>query len=342
MGPVCGNKVKEAGETCDGDCPSSCPGGSKCMREVLVGSPDDCTAECMPMTVTAPISGDGCCPDGATLANDADCLAKCGDGVVSGVETCDGNCPTSCSGGSKCMREKLVGAPNECTAACVPMTITARVNGDGCCPDGSTLADDHDCPPKCGDGVVSDGEKCDGNCPTSCKGGSGCTREKLIGSASACTAECVASTITARIDGDDCCPEGAGASDDKDCPAKCGDGAITGAEQCDPQASGWTTATCNASSCTRNVYQGCNVDNVNADCPPGQYCERGLCTPECGDSGGCPSIPTAPEPLCSQQHRCWLSCTVDADCPTGLGCVFFDTQSWRGVLIPAAHLCVQK
>ena len=335
----CGDGVVSDKETCDGNCPTSCPGGSKCMGQMLIGKASNCTAECVPMEITAKIDGDGCCPNGATLANDKDCQNKCGDGVVAGNELCDGNCPTSCSGGSKCMREELEGTPGECNAHCVPKIITAKEDGDGCCPDGATLANDKDCSAKCGDGVVSGEETCDGNCPTSCSGSSMCTKNTLKGFASDCSAECVTTKITEKKDGDGCCPDGANASNDKDCPSKCGDGQITGDEECDPSASGWTSATCNSSSCTRTVYHGCEVSD--SECPPGQQCDRRLCTPQCASSGECPSIPTAEEPFCSQQHNCWLPCTTTSDCPSGLVCHFFDTVSWRGILIPAVNLCVQ-
>ena len=49
------------------------------------------------LRITTPISGDGCCPPGATNATDDDCPPSCGNGVVERGERCDGDsCPTTC------------------------------------------------------------------------------------------------------------------------------------------------------------------------------------------------------------------------------------------------------
>jgi hypothetical protein len=42
---VCGNGVKEPGESCDGDCPVSCDDGDSCTQDVLVGG-HTCNASC--------------------------------------------------------------------------------------------------------------------------------------------------------------------------------------------------------------------------------------------------------------------------------------------------------
>src|SRR5262249_43351514 len=77
---VCGNGIVESGETCDigiaalrpGACPTSCPSSDPCSPRVLSGF--GCQATCgAPIPITAPLSGDGCCPKGATQATDSDC-----------------------------------------------------------------------------------------------------------------------------------------------------------------------------------------------------------------------------------------------------------------------------
>ena len=90
-------------------------------------------------------------PTGANMTTDNDCKAICGNGVKEGNELCDGDCPASCSGGTGCKREMLVGSSDACTATCMPTTITGRVNGDGCCPEGANSTNDSDCapPPGC-------------------------------------------------------------------------------------------------------------------------------------------------------------------------------------------------
>ncbi len=44
--PCCGNGVVEAGESCDGDCPSGCDDGVACTTDTLTGSAEECDAVC--------------------------------------------------------------------------------------------------------------------------------------------------------------------------------------------------------------------------------------------------------------------------------------------------------
>jgi uncharacterized protein (TIGR03382 family) len=72
--------------------------------------------------------------------------AQCNNGAVDPGETCDGNCPTSCApSGDACMPMQLTGSAATCDSACVVQPITACVDGDGCCADGCTEANDSDC-----------------------------------------------------------------------------------------------------------------------------------------------------------------------------------------------------
>jgi hypothetical protein len=76
---TCGNGTVEANETCDtaiasgdGACPTSCNDSMACTTDTLV-SGGTCNAACSNSAITQPMSGDGCCPSGATYANDTDC-----------------------------------------------------------------------------------------------------------------------------------------------------------------------------------------------------------------------------------------------------------------------------
>jgi hypothetical protein len=76
---TCGNGTVEANETCDtaitsgdGACPTSCDDSMVCTSDTLV-SAGTCNAACSNSTITQPMSGDGCCPSGATHATDTDC-----------------------------------------------------------------------------------------------------------------------------------------------------------------------------------------------------------------------------------------------------------------------------
>lgn len=274
---VCGDGIREsnAGEPCDvgipapgaGSCPTNCDDGDACTSDFITGA--GCQATCAHTPITAPISGDGCCPSGANPLTDTDCPAACGDGIVSRGETCDkaipagapGACPTTCPlAASACVREVLTGNANDCTAACLPAPIaTCGGASDGCCPAGCSAAQDPDCSPTCGDGVVQPGETCDvaiaaggaGSCPTSCDDGDPCTQDLLL-SGKTCDALCVHLAITSFVAGDGCCPSGGNFTVDADCAPVCGDGVVEApVESCDDGIAGSCPTSCpTAGSCT--------------------------------------------------------------------------------------------
>jgi cysteine-rich repeat protein len=188
---VCGDGTVSGGETCDtaiaagepGACPASCgDDGVSCTNDVLAGA-GTCSATCSHPAITLPIDGDACCPSGETVRTDSDCPTICGDGVVTGGERCDtsiaaaeaGACPTSCSDEDVCTTDVVV-SPGTCAARCAS-SPTPPGPMEGCCPDGATLFIDPDCPPACGDRVVTPPETCDdGNlvsgdgCSAACAG----------------------------------------------------------------------------------------------------------------------------------------------------------------------------
>jgi cysteine-rich repeat protein len=250
---TCGNgHVDDAvGEACDtaiaagldGACPATCDDGQDCTTDVLVGS--DCTATCIATAITEPGDGDGCCPTGANANNDNDCTAVCGNGIVEAGELCDtgitsgaGACPVSCDDSQSCTTDTLINA-SSCQAACTHQAITMPHDGDGCCPKGATSANDSDCLPGCGNGVLDPGETCDtaittgvGACPTACSDGMACTTD-ILSNAGTCTAACVFPAITMAVNGDGCCPPGANANTDNDCMPVCGNHVVEGTEECD-------------------------------------------------------------------------------------------------------------
>ncbi|MCK5805943.1 MAG: hypothetical protein KAI66_24140 [Lentisphaeria bacterium] len=76
---LCGNGEPDPGETCDGDCPTSCDDSNPCTVDLLTGSAAECTAACAHTAITACAEGDGCCPSGCVAAVDADCDDGCLD-----------------------------------------------------------------------------------------------------------------------------------------------------------------------------------------------------------------------------------------------------------------------
>jgi cysteine-rich repeat protein len=171
----CGNGVVEAGEACDtaiaagdsGACPTDCDDSLACTADSLSGG-GTCQATCSNTPIVDPIDDDGCCPSGATIAEDNDCSASCGDGVVTAPETCDtaiapgdpGACPSACNDGNACTNDTLLSA-GTCNATCSYTAITTAIDGDGCCPAGANANTDSDCQPVCGNDVVEMGEECD-------------------------------------------------------------------------------------------------------------------------------------------------------------------------------------
>jgi cysteine-rich repeat protein len=249
---TCGNGVldTDAGESCDtaissgdGACVTSCDDNQACTNDVLSGS--ECAAACIHSAITDPADGDGCCPTGANANNDDDCSAMCGNGILEPGELCDpgitagaGACPASCDDGVACTTDTLMN-PASCQATCSHTAITNPANGDGCCPAGATTANDNDCLPGCGNGVVDPGETCDtaittgaGKCPTTCNDGMVCTNDVLV-NAGTCTVVCTYPPITMPINGDGCCPSNANANNDTDCTPTCGNGVVEAGEQCD-------------------------------------------------------------------------------------------------------------
>jgi len=142
----CGNGVVDPGETCDGNCPTSCSDGNTCTSDRLAGSASQCNAVCEFDPILTCQGGDGCCPGGCTSANDSDCQGPvCGNNTVEAGETCDGNCPTSCNDNQACTSDRLLGSASQCDALCEFSPVTTCRGGDGCCPGGCTGANDSDC-----------------------------------------------------------------------------------------------------------------------------------------------------------------------------------------------------
>ena len=76
----CGNGIVEAGETCDGNCPTSCTAGTNaCTPNRLTGSPLACNVKCEEAPITTCTNSDMCCPTAVSCGpqNDNDCSDPC-------------------------------------------------------------------------------------------------------------------------------------------------------------------------------------------------------------------------------------------------------------------------
>lgn len=292
--PSCGNGRLDPGETCDtaiaagqpGACPTAdgCDDGSPCTVDALAGS--GCAAVCTHTERADRMPGDGCCPAGASNADDPDCSSTCGNGTIEAGETCDraiapdrpGACPTTitCASADPCAVVLLTSA-DTCQARCLRFVVTAPSGtiADGCCPAGAGADLDVDCPALCGNGVLDPGEMCDpaiaptetGACPASCDDGNPCTADQRNGSG--CQATCAHTPITSFTAGDGCCPSGGNHNLDSDCPAKCGNGALEEGESCDSGAGSIvpcpTSCPASPSACLKRTLIG-DRDHCNASC----------------------------------------------------------------------------
>jgi hypothetical protein len=67
----------------------------------------------------------------------------------------------------------------------------------------------------CGNGVIDDGETCDGDCD--CNDGDACTVDMMEGTAETCDVQCRRTQITSCTNSDGCCPTGCTFATDSDC-----------------------------------------------------------------------------------------------------------------------------
>jgi hypothetical protein len=349
--PMCHNSVIERGETCDDACPTSCPplppdksNRLGCLRRVLVGDADDCSARCAITEISTcdAQQSDECCPAGCTAANDIDCSPTCGDGVlqITRGEICESGglpgldqCPTSCNDSNPCTDDRLVSA-GTCSARCLFIPVTEFRPGDGCCPRsaGANAYLDPDCSSMCGDGVVeSPVELCDygAGCPgpDTCPSNDVCGRYTVTGKADSCTAACVANPITACVSNDGCCAPGCTHANDSDCPSICGDGIVDEDETCDRAitagAPGACPRTCDdgdactydqaagsVEGCSRTCSHAAIAACISNDgcCPAG--CAKDSdndCAPTCGDNK------IGAGETCDPQNTCPTQCPDDGD-----------------------------
>ncbi|PIE65571.1 MAG: hypothetical protein CSA24_02475 [Deltaproteobacteria bacterium] len=388
----CGNGKIDAGEKCDtaiaagqtGACPTTCNDGNTCTTDTVDGS--DCNKACKYTPITQPKNNDGCCPPGATHANDNDCSSDCGNGKMDAGEKCDtgiapgqaGACPTNCDDNNPCTKDQVFGSG--CDAFCTHVNTcptnlcgNGKIDGGekcdtaipkgqpGACPTHPSDCDDKDpntqdfiagtgcgayCshagggPAVCGNGKVEAGEWCDtgipqgnpGACPQSCDDGQACTADKLMGSG--CLAYCTNTPIKNAKDGDGCCPPGASATNDNDCPSGCGDGVLEPGEKCDPGIDASKPGACpkacddDGDPCTETtlIGSGCDV-----------RCETNSKQASAGGKDGCcpPGLTEAEDSDClppctpDRTQNCVDPCQ-NVTCPDGQYCSFGKCVPWPG------------
>jgi hypothetical protein len=201
---------------------------------------------------------------------------------------------------------------------------------DGCCGAGANANTDLDCSPACGNGVVENGESCDGNCPTQedCEDGDPCTLDTVSGVD--CRREC--SRVPAVLGSNDgCCLSGESWQDDLACPRtySCGDRCSATDDVSTPGDERAGYVTCGAASCAPDTFcfapigaiAKCVPDHLGwnvvvcdgkEDCSIGELCYQ--VSPEIHSGGtGC-GKPVTVDARASECHG-------DVDCGAGLSCV---------------------
>ncbi|HKP55622.1 MAG TPA: hypothetical protein VJV78_02815 [Polyangiales bacterium] len=324
----CGDGVVDpARETCEptnpsAQCRTSCDDNNACTFDLQTGSANNCNVACTSFTISNPFPFDRCCPPGANANNDSDCAPVCGNGVVEPGERCDGVCPdaAACDDRDVCTRDAVSGTG--CGKQCTHTALGPSTSGtDGCCPAGANANTDRDCQAVCGNGVVENGERCDGtNCPTeaSCNDNKPCTSDVIMGSG--CSRQCVHNEIGAnRTTTDGCCPSGLSMDMDADCPPAppmCGNGKVEAGEDCDGNCP--TAQSCrDTDPCTEDGVTGtpchleCSHTPIGAKVSPAdQCCPAGKDRWEDADC----------EPRCGNMHREGNEACDGTDCPTEASC----------------------
>lgn len=210
----------------------------------------------------------------------------CNDGKVDLGETCDplSTCPTDCPPVGCQLRALDNGGT--CTAICDNTAVqTTCLNGDGCCPTSCSAKNDSDCTATCGNGIVEQGETCDGNCPTSCTN-VGCeTRTVQIDNMNPCTAHCVDAQkpiSQCNATADQCCPSGCNVANDPDCGlGVCGNGTVDNGETCDPGLN--SPKPCPTSCAPQN---GCSIQTLQNPGTCMASCQSSTIT-TCSNKDGC-------------------------------------------------------
>jgi hypothetical protein len=314
---TCGGGTLEPGESCDTglppEHPNACPlpGGcddeDACTEDDLI-SAGTCAAICAHRLIQAAAPGDGCCPLGADSDDDPDCPVVCGNGHVEpeGGETCDRGyrasdeegCPETCpDDGDPCTTEALVGSG--CQVRCVHTRIEQSVGGDGCCLPGVGRAVDSDCAAVCGNGAVEPGEFCDRGIPTGMPG--------------ACLDACVnpggPSCLVPRLDGSA-----------EACTARCAQDVN---QLCSSKADG-----CCPPGCTVGADPDCSATCGNGALEAGETCDTaisaggaGACPPpaDCTDADACTVDRLLSPGTCSARcvHTAVVTFDSDGCCPPG-------------------------
>jgi hypothetical protein len=301
--PMCGNGVKDAGETCDGaDCPTalSCGDNDACTADSLVGNPAMCDAACLNEPIVICADGDGCCQP-SCMGMDSDCAAV----------------PTGDTG-SVCVDDADCGASQDALCITDPgfvggycTTLFCQSDAD-CGGDALCLAVDQQGTTACFDGCIADAD---------CRTGYIC---EDIGGVGICFPPESGPSLTV---GDSCV-------DDTDCGPTQDDFCITDPDfvdgycvslncQSDADCGGDALCLTVDQQGTTACFDGCAAD---ADCRTSYTCQD-----VSGGQGFNICLPP-PAPLVANTNE---PCIDDTDCSAGTAngtafCLTQDASNWPG------------
>jgi len=212
---------------------SDCDDNNACTVDTCSGIPKVCRHS----TLTACISGDGCCPSGCNPADDADCR-EC--------ET-DGNCDD----GNPCTNDTCVSWVCEHTVSSEGLSCgEGKVCCGGECRRACSSAQD------CADWFEDNNESFDSNCTEfSCTDPGNCCYANCIISVSPCGPE------------DGCCPSNCNSEEDPDCETCTDECDTEGTTQCNGNTLE-SCGNCDGDSC----LEWCNPDDCSdCSCDCGNY-----------------------------------------------------------------------
>ena len=339
----CGDGRRDPGESCDGDCPTSCDDGDACTTDSLRGSAAQCTAQCVHQRISACVAADGCCPAGCTWEVDSDCSPPAPTGQVGAScdrdAQCQGlraRCITQASssihqGGyctADCRSDSECGTAGHCSSALGRCVATCRDNSQ--CRAGYVCVDDdgdnvRECAPARGavGDACADAAQCRGAQAQCFSQDEGLFRQGYCSRACSTSRDCGAGATCIGTQDTICVRS---CQSDADCRGQgytCEDKNGDGVKEClaTNNGPGQLGARCQGVWDCGAATEACVQSITGVGTFPGGYC-----TTSCTAGGACPAGTRCvgglglPFPLPLGGTHCVETCQTSSQCRAGLTC----------------------